>query len=265
MSGATAFWSVRKMTRYACSMPHISLCLCTHQLYELWSNGELPYKGMTVQQVWVEVLAGHRMSAPQSCPPAYYTLMTMCWEADPHTRPTFDAIIQGLIELRKSRRATADALKPIDDDLDSHDYLDFTNGCVDAPHRISLTESSTRARSHRPTREGLPIFSRRQTMDRSLTGNRLSNPVLEQILSVDREDSTLDLEINHELSSSDEIAEIQPERIPFDTMRDGYINISASDDAGDEHDIALGRPVNARTRTLSKTDPLAVILDEIWA
>ena len=161
-------------------MPHISLYLCSRQLYELWSNGELPYKDMTVQQVWVEVPAGHRMSAPLGCPQSCHILMTMCWEADPHARPTFEALVQGLVESSNDNTANAGTVDNADDDIHSHAYHDFTRGCTEVPRLISSAESLERRGSRRATRfDRQPIFDLGLPSDEDAHGtDRVSSPAV---------------------------------------------------------------------------------------
>ncbi len=96
--------------------------------------------------------------------------MTLCWEADPHTRPTFDALVQGLAEMNEdaaSKPAVRDtsnsAAHDYRDDVAAHDYRDFTNGCTEVPQLISSTDASVQPRSHRPTRAEVQISSRRPT------------------------------------------------------------------------------------------------------
>jgi hypothetical protein len=62
----------------------------------------------------------------------------MCWEADPHTRPTFEAIVQGLHETVNTTSSSSEARRA---DVETHDYHDFTNGCTEVPRRITSAES----------------------------------------------------------------------------------------------------------------------------
>lgn len=63
-----------------------------HHTTEIWTDAELPYKGMSNQKVWVEVLAGYRLSQPAGCPDDVYKLMTECWDMNPHNRPVFSSM-----------------------------------------------------------------------------------------------------------------------------------------------------------------------------
>jgi hypothetical protein len=157
------------------------------------------------------------MSAPRDCPPAYSTLMTMCWEADPHTRPTFDAIVHGLHESllshTDSRRISTD----------SFGYRDFTKGCTEVPRLITQSESMQRraARQMRltleasPTRSKLPTILDVDTMDTS--SDYIKEP---------HEDTYLDVwpsiaEANDTATSSSEVTHNQPQQSLGDSSSSG--------------------------------------------
>ena len=48
---------------------------------------------MPNNQVKKEVEEGHRMSAPEGCPPEMYQLMQGCWSDSDYDRPTFADIV----------------------------------------------------------------------------------------------------------------------------------------------------------------------------
>ena len=64
--------------------------------YEIWTYGELPYKGMTNQMVLTKVLAGFRLSRPDIYPADLWDIVVACWNADYHTRPTFKQLRESL-------------------------------------------------------------------------------------------------------------------------------------------------------------------------
>lgn len=47
---------------------------------------------------------GVRLEPPEQCPEDAYRLMQRCWEYDPRRRPSFGAIYQELIAIRKRHR-----------------------------------------------------------------------------------------------------------------------------------------------------------------
>jgi hypothetical protein len=160
------------------------------------------------------------MSVPLDCPPAYYTLMTMCWEADPHTRPTFDAIVHGLHESllshTDSRRISTD----------SFGYRDFTKGCTEVPRLITQSESMQRraARQMRlalessPTRSELPTILDVDTTDTS-----------SELIKEAHEDTYLDVwptiaEANDIAASSSDAAHNPRQQSLGDSSNSGYRN-----------------------------------------
>ncbi|XP_060116228.1 tyrosine-protein kinase Fes/Fps [Heteronotia binoei] len=70
-------------------------------LWEAFSLGATPYSTMSNQQAREAVEKGKRMSAPDQCPEEVYQLMLRCWESHPPERPTFSALLQELVALRK--------------------------------------------------------------------------------------------------------------------------------------------------------------------
>ena len=57
-------------------------------LYEVFTRGEIPYKGWSNQKVWQKVTAGYRLEAPPNTPEDAFAIMTSTWE--PYAlRPTF--------------------------------------------------------------------------------------------------------------------------------------------------------------------------------
>ncbi len=75
--------------------------------------------------------------------------MTMCWETDAHARPTFEAIIQGLLELCENDMADQATIDVDGDDIEQHTYHDFTNGCTEVPRLFSSSSSTELLESRR--------------------------------------------------------------------------------------------------------------------
>ena len=63
----------------------------THQIMKAVLRGERP-----------EVTASDLINAPE----AFLTLMRHCWRTDPKDRPTFEAIVASLQEIKRSRNTT---------------------------------------------------------------------------------------------------------------------------------------------------------------
>ncbi|NXG84116.1 FES kinase, partial [Stercorarius parasiticus] len=73
-------------------------------LWEAFSLGAVPYANLSNQQMREAVEQGMRLDPPEQCPEEVYWLMQRCWEYDPRKRPSFSAIHQDLIAIRKRHR-----------------------------------------------------------------------------------------------------------------------------------------------------------------
>eukprot|EP01119_Soliformovum_irregulare_P014107 TRINITY_DN3829_c0_g1_i1.p1 TRINITY_DN3829_c0_g1~~TRINITY_DN3829_c0_g1_i1.p1 ORF type:complete len:780 (-),score=197.66 TRINITY_DN3829_c0_g1_i1:108-2447(-) len=63
-------------------------------MWEMYSQGQTPYPGMSNDDAVNSVMEGHRLESPQGCPQPVYDLMMECWQRDPQERPTFARIIE---------------------------------------------------------------------------------------------------------------------------------------------------------------------------
>uniref|UniRef100_A0A673IK14 Tyrosine-protein kinase n=1 Tax=Sinocyclocheilus rhinocerous TaxID=307959 RepID=A0A673IK14_9TELE len=61
-------------------------------MWEAFSLGQKPYKGMKGNEVIQMIESGERMSAPADCPPEMYDLMRKCWTYRPDERPGFSVV-----------------------------------------------------------------------------------------------------------------------------------------------------------------------------
>jgi len=59
-------------------------------IWELLTEGAMPYSGMNNHKVLECVEQGYRMPSPKNCPDALYNIMLSCWEHKPDNRPTFE-------------------------------------------------------------------------------------------------------------------------------------------------------------------------------
>ncbi len=66
-----------------------------------------PYQGMIRASNHLKAIQdianGMRPEIPAQCPPRYAQLMQACWNADPNKRPTFQEIVDVLLELEKEK------------------------------------------------------------------------------------------------------------------------------------------------------------------
>ncbi|KAM9456597.1 tyrosine-protein kinase SYK isoform 4-T5 [Clarias gariepinus] len=61
-------------------------------MWEAFSYGQKPYKGMKGNEVIQMIESGQRMPAPPSCPQEIYNLMLKCWTYKPDERPGFSVV-----------------------------------------------------------------------------------------------------------------------------------------------------------------------------
>lgn len=61
-------------------------------MWEAYSYGQKPYKGMKGNDVLQMVEGGRRMDSPENCPPEMYELMRTCWTYKADERPGFSVV-----------------------------------------------------------------------------------------------------------------------------------------------------------------------------
>ncbi|XP_034565024.1 tyrosine-protein kinase SYK [Notolabrus celidotus] len=61
-------------------------------MWEAYSYGQKPYKGMKGNEVMQMIESGQRMDAPVNCPPEMYNLMKTCWTYKLDERPGFSVV-----------------------------------------------------------------------------------------------------------------------------------------------------------------------------
>lgn len=61
-------------------------------MWEAFSYGQKPYKGMKGNEVIQMIESGERMSPPPDCPAEMYDLMKKCWTYKPDERPGFSVV-----------------------------------------------------------------------------------------------------------------------------------------------------------------------------
>jgi hypothetical protein len=66
-------------------------------LVELLTHGQIPYPGMTNQEVLTSVERGYRMPKPSLCTDPLYDVLQQCWDAEAERRPTFE-YLQGYFD-----------------------------------------------------------------------------------------------------------------------------------------------------------------------
>ncbi|CAN9504718.1 unnamed protein product [Ophioblennius macclurei] len=61
-------------------------------MWEAFSYGQKPYKGMKGNEVMMMIEGGQRMDSPLNCPPEMYELMRTCWTYKADERPAFTVV-----------------------------------------------------------------------------------------------------------------------------------------------------------------------------
>lgn len=61
-------------------------------MWEAFSYGQKPYRGMKGSEVSAMLEKGERMGCPPGCPREMYDLMNLCWTYDVESRPGFSAV-----------------------------------------------------------------------------------------------------------------------------------------------------------------------------
>ncbi len=68
-------------------------------LWEIFSNGEVPYGDWKIDKVAEEVMKGYRLSPPDSMLSEIAGVMKSCWIDSPSLRPSFQKICKELAAL----------------------------------------------------------------------------------------------------------------------------------------------------------------------
>ena len=66
-------------------------------LWELVTKGDLPYPGMTNEEICKAISKGFHMLVPRNCPEPFDQLMINCWKHNDNKRPSFKKIFDVLI------------------------------------------------------------------------------------------------------------------------------------------------------------------------
>ena len=79
-------------------------------LYELFSNGKVPYEHLSPVDVAIRVVKdGERLEQPAKAPPELYALMQRAWLVDCDARPTVEEFETVLRQLAKQKADDSDA------------------------------------------------------------------------------------------------------------------------------------------------------------
>ncbi|KAL4003193.1 Protein tyrosine kinase family protein [Acanthocheilonema viteae] len=130
-------------------------------LWEIFSDGEEPYKGMTSIEVKRMISCGERLEKPEGCPNLIYQLMTKCWEQNPNNRYTMSEVVKILEELIEHRRTEESEIYNLHsaEKINSKDDIDDS----DELSRSSISQNkSKRKRHHKHKKKQKKLRSRRK-------------------------------------------------------------------------------------------------------
>ncbi len=65
--------------------------------WEVFSSGNRPYAGLSVEQNVIYITEGGRLEKPPGCPTDLYVIMRHCWREDPEERPSCTALYDKLM------------------------------------------------------------------------------------------------------------------------------------------------------------------------
>ncbi|XP_070551585.1 tyrosine kinase receptor Cad96Ca-like [Ptychodera flava] len=87
-------------------------------LWEIVTMGNIPYRGLSEQEVTSSLSEGYRMPKPSHCEQELYSIILSCWVEDPEKRPTFadlTAVLQKMANDEKNNIKIMD-MELADDD-----------------------------------------------------------------------------------------------------------------------------------------------------
>ena len=61
-------------------------------MWEIYSGAARPYNDLTNAAVPGEVSQGRRLTRPRRCAPALWSVVAMCFDADPAARPSLSSL-----------------------------------------------------------------------------------------------------------------------------------------------------------------------------
>eukprot|EP00730_Choanoeca_flexa_P008106 TRINITY_DN12443_c0_g1_i9.p1 TRINITY_DN12443_c0_g1~~TRINITY_DN12443_c0_g1_i9.p1 ORF type:complete len:1632 (+),score=285.35 TRINITY_DN12443_c0_g1_i9:557-4897(+) len=151
-------------------------------LYELYSDGTMPFEGWHNQKVWVKVCAGHRLEQPDGCGDDVYGVMSQCWAAKPEDRPGFAKL---MLTFRTMYTDLTGNQVEMDDDINVASTRDM-NPAVGMFRQLMNKHGVVPTDAHPSPRTRNPLFTDSSDFDEPLSNNYLtSGPDDDEYLDVD--------------------------------------------------------------------------------
>ncbi|XP_074676697.1 tyrosine-protein kinase Mer isoform X1 [Strix aluco] len=82
-------------------------------MWEIVTRGMTPYPGVQNHEIYEYLFHGQRLKKPEDCSDELYEIMSVCWRADPATRPTFSQLkvhLEKLLENLPTVRESGDVI-----------------------------------------------------------------------------------------------------------------------------------------------------------
>lgn len=145
-------------------------------LWEIWTYGEMPYKGWTNKKVAEQVSEGYRLPKPATCPDAVYELMIKCWTKNMKRRVTFSKANQALVEAWNDASREREEYDTADELQDADDYGLYDNHGVADPDGYIMTSMETiYDQGDTPGTEALSGSAQDRIYDSGGTGEAITN------------------------------------------------------------------------------------------
>uniref|UniRef100_A0A1I7VTF4 receptor protein-tyrosine kinase n=1 Tax=Loa loa TaxID=7209 RepID=A0A1I7VTF4_LOALO len=120
-------------------------------LWEIFSDGDEPYKGMTSIEVKRMISCGERLKKPEGCPDSIFQIMRKCWEQNPDNRFSMSEVvkqIEDVIEHAHSEESEVQSRLNTAvhsaEKASSKDDLDDLN----EPSRILISQTKRKQKKH---------------------------------------------------------------------------------------------------------------------
>ncbi|KAK7922552.1 hypothetical protein WMY93_009454 [Mugilogobius chulae] len=89
-------WSALEVIKYGRYTSKSDVWAFGVLMWEVFSEGHLPYENLNNTQVVHSIDMGQRLSKPNLAPKDVHVLMEWCWKDNPEDRPTFDELLHQL-------------------------------------------------------------------------------------------------------------------------------------------------------------------------
>ncbi|XP_070542316.1 fibroblast growth factor receptor-like [Ptychodera flava] len=112
-------------------------------LYEIVTQGDTPYPGMSAAETIAALKDGYRMEITDDCPEEMYHLMCQCWQENPSDRPPFADLLEAIdLNLVKYVDYMGDGPTATDNKYENDGIIEMTRLSSLRDNEIQLTKKS---------------------------------------------------------------------------------------------------------------------------